>query len=103
MRIDLMQPHNISDFIENLKILDSKVKNLRLISDTHRRWFTHKNPYGCWICDLIDVAEQLIDETSILLSPNIDKDDATSRRLDSYQETTQPDIASVNTDKRYSD
>jgi len=21
-------------------------------------WYTHKNPYGCWICDLIFICEQ---------------------------------------------
>jgi len=22
-------------------------------------WYTHKNPYGCWICDIIFIIEQL--------------------------------------------
>lgn len=22
------------------------------LAATHIAWFTHKNPYGCWICDL---------------------------------------------------
>jgi len=26
-------------------------------------WYTHKNPYGCWICDLIFILEQLRAET----------------------------------------
>ncbi len=24
-------------------------------SDGHRMWYTHKNPYGCWICELLQV------------------------------------------------
>ena len=29
------------------------VQQLEWRSDGHRMWYTHKNPYGCWICDLI--------------------------------------------------
>ena len=25
---------------------------LESLSQGHIRWYTHKNPYGCWICDL---------------------------------------------------
>lgn len=25
---------------------------LETLSSTHIRWYTHKNPAGCWICDL---------------------------------------------------
>ncbi len=28
------------------------------LSDTHRRWYTHKNPYGCWICDILKLLIQ---------------------------------------------
>lgn len=28
---------------------------LEKLSSTHIAWFTHKNPYGCWICDLISL------------------------------------------------
>ncbi len=29
------------------------VTEFESLSDGHIRWFTHKNPYGCWICDLL--------------------------------------------------
>lgn len=29
-------------------------------SDTHRGWYTHKNPYGCWICDLLLLCQTLV-------------------------------------------
>lgn len=28
----------------------------------HRMWYTHKNPYGCWICDILFLGRQLYDE-----------------------------------------
>lgn len=31
-------------------------------SEGHRQWYTHKNPYGCWICELLQIARQLYDE-----------------------------------------
>lgn len=26
--------------------------HLETVATTHIKWFTHKNPYGCWICDI---------------------------------------------------
>ena len=34
------------------------VQQLEWRSDGHRFWYTHKNPHGCWICDLIFSIEQ---------------------------------------------
>ena len=34
------------------------VQQLEWRSDGHRFWYTHKNPHGCWICDLIFTIEQ---------------------------------------------
>lgn len=31
--------------------LDEVVRRLEWQSEGHRMWYTHKNPYGCWICD----------------------------------------------------
>ncbi len=31
---------------------------LETLSSTHIRWYTHKNPYGCWICDLFKLLEK---------------------------------------------
>ncbi len=28
-------------------------------SEGHRMWYTHKNPYSCWICELIQVGREL--------------------------------------------
>ncbi len=31
-------------------------------SEGHRQWYTHKNPYGCWICELLQIARCLESE-----------------------------------------
>ncbi len=44
--------------------LDEYIQRLVWQSEGHRMWYTHKNPYGCWICDIIFIIEQL--RTSII-------------------------------------
>ncbi len=34
------------------------IEKLEWQSEGHRMWYTHKNPYGCWICELLQVARQ---------------------------------------------
>lgn len=38
------------DLVRELRTLLDEYQTL---SQTHITWFTHKNPYGCWICDLL--------------------------------------------------
>ncbi len=40
---------NLTDWSNYLVKLHLELETL---SSTHIRWYTHKNPYGCWICDL---------------------------------------------------
>ncbi len=44
-----------------LKRLGEHISKLRWQSEGHRQWYTHKNPYGCWICELLQVSELLRD------------------------------------------
>ncbi len=41
--------------------LGEHISKLRWQSEGHRQWYTHKNPYGCWICELLQVGELLRD------------------------------------------
>lgn len=36
------------------------LSRIRHSSEAHRGWYTHKNPYGCWICDLLLMCETLL-------------------------------------------
>lgn len=40
----------IPDIVNRIRAL---VGQYRSLSSTHITWYTHKNPYGCWICDLL--------------------------------------------------
>ncbi len=47
--------------IAYLERLHEHVTKLRWQSEGHRQWYTHKNPYGCWICELLQVCELIRD------------------------------------------
>ncbi len=47
--------------IAYLERMAEHVKKLRWQSEGHRQWYTHKNPYGCWICELLQVTELIRD------------------------------------------
>ncbi len=44
-----------------LERMHEHVQKLRWQSEGHRQWYTHKNPYGCWICELLQVTELIRD------------------------------------------
>ncbi len=52
---------NGEDILVYLERIAEHVKKLRWQSEGHRQWYTHKNPYGCWICELLQVTELLRD------------------------------------------
>ncbi len=43
------------------KRLDEYISKLEWQSDGHRMWYTHKNPYSCWICELLQIVRILRD------------------------------------------
>ncbi len=49
---------NIIDYLNRIA---EHVKKLRWQSEGHRQWYTHKNPYGCWICELLQTTELIRD------------------------------------------
>ncbi len=55
-------------------------------SDGHRQWYTHKNPYSCWICEIFQVSRQLHD---ILLDEY--RDEGTDADEDGYIDKAEPD------------
>ncbi len=46
--------------------LTESISQLEWQSDGHRMWYTHKNPYGCWICQLLQVVRLLEAELLVL-------------------------------------
>lgn len=50
--------------------LEAEVIALESLSSVHIRWYTHKNPYGCWICDMHKLLYHMlkqIDSISLLI------------------------------------
>ncbi len=47
---------SLDDWLSRISELFSK---LEWQSEGHRMWYTHKNPYSCWICELLQVGRQL--------------------------------------------
>ncbi len=47
--LDQQDFDNLSDYTNYLCKMCTELETL---SSGHIRWYTHKNPYGCWICDL---------------------------------------------------
>lgn len=43
-----------------IPFLEEQLDFLRSKSEPHRWWRTHRNPYGCWMCELIKLAEEAI-------------------------------------------
>lgn len=61
---------------------------------THIKWFTHKNPYGCWICDLLQM-------TRHLLNPQETRSDASVVRqasMDALEDLVGTDLEDTTTD-----
>ncbi len=57
------------------KRLDEHISKLEWQSDGHRMWYTHKNPYSCWICELLQICRILRD--LIVVEGDDDDDRAT--------------------------
>ncbi len=47
---------SLGDYISRISEVLSK---LEWQSEGHRMWYTHKNPYSCWICELLQVSRCL--------------------------------------------
>lgn len=49
------------------------IQKLEWQSEGHRQWYTHKNPYGCWICELLQIGGLFRDSLMVQGQP-IDRD-----------------------------
>lgn len=48
-------------FESHIDRLSEFLSRIRWQSEGHRQWYTHKNPYGCWICEILQIGELLRD------------------------------------------
>ncbi len=52
------------DFSEYLTRMSDHITSLENLSEGHKIWFTHKNPYGCWICDSLLLLRTIVQAVS---------------------------------------
>ncbi len=49
---------------EYLTRMSDSITAIENLSEGHKIWFTHKNPYGCWICDSQLLLRTIIQEVA---------------------------------------
>lgn len=59
------EKENTKEYMERMV---AEVAALEELSMTHIRWYTHKNPRGCWICDIFYLLRVVIGEIEQLTS-----------------------------------
>ncbi len=57
--IDRIDGESLNDYLRRVAEFLSK---LEWQSEGHRMWYTHKNPYSCWICELLQIGRRLESE-----------------------------------------
>ncbi len=60
------------------------ISKLEWQSDGHRQWYTHKNPYGCWICETLQVIRLL--ESELLVFEPIERTPEITKNYDEEYE-----------------
>lgn len=77
--------------VDYAKRMDSEVTALESLSENHLRWYTHKNPRGCWICDLLFLTRKIVIE----LGTELDRLDKGQLTLNMEESFTEADKANV--------
>lgn len=67
------------DPYEWLDLMEERLRSMETLASTHISWYevlgvprpakTHKNPYGCWICDMFLLTPRIIDGFREFLGP----------------------------------
>jgi hypothetical protein len=63
------------DPFEYLKMSEARLRGMEELASTHITWFTHKNPYGCWICDLFALTQACLNTFREFLGPETEEKD----------------------------
>ena len=60
---------------EYMKMSEARLRGMEELAATHITWFTHKNPYGCWICDLFVLTQAMLNSFGEFLGPEEEEQD----------------------------
>lgn len=66
--------HEKQDPYEYLDVSTERLLILENQLATHIKWFTHKNPYGCSICDLLMLGHTVLRSFESFLGPRTSQD-----------------------------
>lgn len=67
---------------EYARVSEARLRGMEQLASTHITWFTHKNPYGCWICDLFVLTQSVLDSFREFLGPELEEPDTPAQHLD---------------------
>ncbi len=58
VEITMLSENDFENLLDWTNYLVKLKLEIETLSSTHIRWYTHKNPYGCWICDVFRLLEK---------------------------------------------
>lgn len=58
------------DPFQYIQLTRERLQTSYALLDTHIKWFTHKNPHGCSICDLLQLTESILESFESFLGPD---------------------------------
>lgn len=80
-----------------LEKTSARYLEIESLASTHIKWFTHRNPYGCWICDLcqltryllvaLDNTSGLLEERSLSMAPVVEESSSSAGPTSDQGET----------------
>lgn len=71
---------------EYLKQCTERLITMEQLASTHIAWYTHKNPYGCWICDLIQLTYGILETFGEFLGPDSETQDTETTKSSTSEE-----------------
>lgn len=60
-----VSPVSLQNWLIQKEQLSQKIAILEQLAGPHIAWYTHKNPFACWICDYIVLCRRLEELLSI--------------------------------------
>lgn len=60
---------------EYLSMSKERLRGLEALLSTHITWYTHRNPYGCTICDLLQLTDTSMNSFGEFLGPRPSEQD----------------------------
>ncbi len=83
LNVDIGSGETWNSYVARLREFLSRI---RWQSEGHRTWYTHKNPAGCWICELLDICDRLLDDSVSKGSSELDDEPEVKNYDEEYED-----------------